>query len=284
MIDVLVSGAAGFIGQALVRRLEQNGHFRLIRLERGDGDVAAAATWADVPAADVVIHLAGRTFVPDSWKDSAAFLHTNILGTEQALAYCRRHGARLILPSTYVYGVPPYLPIDESIPPHPSNPYAQSKWMAEQLCDFASRSYGVSSIILRLFNVFGPGERPDFLIPTIMRQVRDGGEIRVQSLTPLRDYVFLDDVVEAIVQALNGPLGCHRVNIASGQSYSVRQVIEMIQAVAGTDLPIISAAVERPQEIADTRADISLAKQLLNWEPRSSFLEGLRKIYDGGRS
>lgn len=284
MIDVLVTGAAGFIGRALIRRLDQDERFRVHRLDHGIGDIAEASTWSELPAVAAVFHLAGRSFVPDSWQDPAAFLRTNTVGTEQALAYCRRHHARLILPSTYVYGVPPRLPIDETIAPHPSNPYAMSKWMAEELCSFSHRTHGVSSAILRLFNVFGPGERPEFLIPTIMRQVRAGGDIRVQSLSPRRDYVYLEDVVEALIAALDAPDGCHRINIASGRSHSVQQIIDQIQMVAGTALPVISAAVERPQEIPDTRADISLANQLLNWTPRWSFLDGLRAIYDGGHS
>lgn len=281
MIDVLVTGAGGFVGRTLIRRLELEGRFRVLRLDRSSGDICDAKTWSQVPPAAAVFHLAARTFVPDSWQDSAAFMQTNIIGTEQALAYCRQHGAKLILPSTYVYGAPPYLPIDEAAPARPSNPYALSKWMAEELCAFAQRIHGVSSVILRLFNVFGPGEPPEFLIPTIIRQVREGREIRLQSLTPRRDYVFADDVVDALILALNAPVGCHRVNIASGQSYSVQEVVDLVQAIAGTQLPVLSAAIERPHEILDTKADISLAKQLLNWQPRVSFSDGLRNAYEG---
>lgn len=277
--DVLITGASGFIAGALLRRLRQDDCCRVTLLSRDDGDIAEAATWKSVPPTQVVFHLAARTFVPESWNDSAGFMRTNVLGTEQALTYCRQVGARLVLPSTYVYGRPQALPIAESHPANPSNPYALSKLMAEQLCDFAWQSHQVPSTILRLFNVYGQGERPEFLIPTILGQLRKGKEIRVQTLLPRRDYIYVDDVVDALIRASDAPLGCHRVNIGSGQSHSVGEIIELAQSIAGTLLPVVSAGIERPQEIMDTKADISLAARLLDWRPRCSLADGLRHVY-----
>lgn len=277
MIDIIVTGATGFIGRALCRKLRTGG-LSVLGLGSRDGDVAVSITWEELPPAKVVIHLAGRSYVPDSWTDSAGFLQSNVLGTERALAYCRQHGARMVYISAYVYGIPESLPIAECHPVKPNNPYALSRYLAEQLCSFASTYQKVPVMVLRLFNVFGPGQRAEFLIPAIVKQVLAGKEIRVLDLNPRRDYVSLDDVVDAIIRAANTSKGFHILNIGSGVSLSVREVIEQIQFVAGTNLPVISAAQERPQEIPDVRADITQARQILGWEPRWSFLRGVQQL------
>ena len=130
---VLVTGATGFIGRALVRRLREDGR-EVIDLGSRDGDIRRRATLARFLDAGVrcVFHLAGRSFVPDSWTDPGGFLEINVLGTANALEFCRAAGAGLVFVSAYVYGEPEHLPIDESAPVRPNNPYAHSKHMAEQ--------------------------------------------------------------------------------------------------------------------------------------------------------
>ena len=282
MIDVVLTGAGGFIGRALIERLRSDG-LEVLPLASHGGDIAEAATWERLPPARHVIHLAGRSFVPDSWQNGPAFVRTNVLGTEQALSYCRRHGAGIVLASAYVYGIPERLPIHEDDPVRPSNPYALTKRMAEELCEFAGRVQGVPATVLRLFNVYGPGQREEFLIPSILRQVREGSEVRVLSLSPRRDYVFLADVVDAFARALGPSAGFRCFNIGSGLSYSVREVIDIAQEIAGTSLAVVSESIDRPQEIPDTRADIVRANDLLHWTPRWSFPDGIRHMLNGGR-
>ena len=277
MIDAIVTGATGFIGRTLCQRLQSDG-ISLLGLTRDDGDVADFRTWDALQPAKVVIHLAGRSYVPDSWTDSAGFLQSNVLGTENALAYCRRHRARMVYISAYLYGLPESLPIAESHPVKPNNPYALSKHLAEQLCGFAGQYQEVPVVVLRLFNVFGPGQRPEFLVPEIIAQIRLGKEIRVRDLAPRRDYIYLDDVVGSIVGALAVSDGVHVVNIGSGVSLSVGEIIDQIQQVAGTRLPVFASHQQRPQEIPDVRADISHARQLLGWEPRFSFQRGVQQL------
>jgi nucleoside-diphosphate-sugar epimerase len=283
MVDVLITGAGGFIGQTLVRRLRDEG-CEVLALARADGDVVAEATWTKLPAARWVIHLAGRSYIPDSWRQGEAFTEANVLGTQRALAYCKRHGARMVYASAYVYGIPARLPIAESDPVRPNNPYALSKYMGEQLCEFASRYQDVPATAFRIFNVFGERQRPEFLIPTLISQVLEGKEIRVMDLAPRRDYVFVEDVAEAFVKALAAPPGFHCANIGSGTSYSVKQIIDVIQSAAGTSLPVISQSSERPQEIPDVQADITLAREALGWSPRWTFAEGIRKVLNGAKS
>jgi GDP-4-dehydro-6-deoxy-D-mannose reductase len=276
-LKALVTGAAGFIGRALVRALAEAGH-EVLTLGRHDGDVAETATWARFGAADHVFHLAARSYVPDSWRDPAGFLHTNATGTARALDYCAAHGAHLVLASAYVYGVPARLPIREDDPVAPSNPYAESKVAAEQLCVAHAAQTGLPVTIVRPFNVFGPGQRPAFLIPTIVDQVLSGGEIRIKDLAPRRDYVFLDDLVAALIATMAQPKGSRVFNIGSGVSHSVAEVIDTIQAAAGTRLPVVSDDEPRENEIPDVRADITRAATVLGWRPRYSLAEGIELL------
>lgn len=277
MIDAVVTGSTGFIGSRLVSKLRATGA-EVLALSSGDGDIAASATWAAIPPSRVVFHLAGRSYVPDSWQDSTSFMHTNVIGMEQALSYCRRVGAAMVMASAYLYGVPQHLPIREEDAVQPNNPYALSKWMAEELALFSSLHYHVPVTVLRIFNVFGKGQREEFLIPTIIRQVREGNEIRVQDLVPKRDFVHVEDVVDALMLALDQQPEFRLLNIGSGLSYSVAQIIETVQQVAGTNLPVYSSNQSRPNEIPDVRADIHSARLALNWYPKISFQDGIKEM------
>jgi GDP-4-dehydro-6-deoxy-D-mannose reductase len=277
MIDAIISGSDGFIGKALIKQLQELG-LDIFATSRRNGDISEEKTWKNFPQAKTVIHLAGKSYVPDSWLQGPEFIRANVLGTEQALQYCRQNNAKMIYISAYVYGVPTVLPISEDGPVQPNNPYAISKLMAERLCEFASRFQQVPVTILRLFNVFGPGQRLEFLIPSIIRQIQEQKEIRVMDLSPRRDYIYINDVVDAILKALQWNGEFNRVNIGAGVSYSVKEIIDIIQAAAGTDLPVISANAVRQQEIPDVIADIQLAKQTLNWSPRYSFKAGIHDI------
>lgn len=283
MIDALITGAGGFIGQALCANLRAKGR-NVLALTSADGDVAAAATWKSLPPSRVVFHLAGRCFVPDSWSHSSDFVSTNVAGVERALSYCREHGARLVQASAYVYGIPERLPIHENDRVSPNNPYALTKYLAEQLCEFAAQYQSVAATALRIFNVFGPGQRTDFLIPRIVQQVIAGKEIRVMDLAPRRDYIYLTDVVEAFIKAGDSEIntGFHAINLGSGYSLSVAEIIAKIQTVAGTRLPVITDSAERRQEIPDVVADISVAQRVLGWRPRMNFESGIEAILKRG--
>jgi len=280
--DVLVTGAGGFIGHALCERLQADGR-SVAAVFRAQGDVAAPALWDGLPPARAIVHLAARSYVPDSWREPAAFVTTNVGGTQLALDWCRRHGARMVLPSAYVYGIPERLPIRECDRVRPNNPYALSKHLAEQCAEFAARIHGLDVVVLRLFNVFGAGQREEFLLPTLMRQL-GGQEIRVMDLAPRRDYVYVRDVVDALVRALDAPAGFHCCNIGSGESHSVAELVAVLQSVAGTSLPVISSGKPRAQEIPDVRADIDAARNVLGWKPAFGLAEGVREMLEVARS
>ncbi|QWD64384.1 NAD(P)-dependent oxidoreductase [Polynucleobacter sp. MWH-UH2A] len=278
MVDFVISGASGFIGRSLSERLKQS-HGSVFEMTASAGDVSDASTWLKLPAGRVLIHLAGKSYVPDSWSNQADFLRANVIGTQNAIDYCIKHKMKMVYISAYLYGMPEYFPIPENHPVKPNNPYASSKHMAEQLCEFAYKYNNLSVAILRLFNVYGPGQRSSFLIPSIFEQIASGGHITVNDLEPRRDYVYIDDVIEAIILAAQNMPSFTTLNIGSGYSTSVREVVELIQRVCGTNLPVIARALVRDQEISNVVADVVLAEKLIGWRPRTSLNEGLRKIF-----
>jgi GDP-4-dehydro-6-deoxy-D-mannose reductase len=281
VIDAIITGAGGFVGQALHARLTSLGQ-DVVALAHRDTDVCDPAMWIRLAPATTVYHLAARNFVPDSWKEAPDFLRTNVVGTEHALGYCRAHGARMVLASAYLYGVPQSLPIRETDPVRPNNPYALSKHLAEELCEFASQYQGVSVMALRLFNVFGPGQRREFLIPSLIAQLRTGSALHVMDLKPKRDYVYIDDVVDAFVLASRATIPYEALNIGTGVSHSVGELIDIIQAAAGTSLDVVSSGVERPNEIQDVMADISRSREVLGWRPSFDLRRGIAQMLERG--
>lgn len=277
MPRILVTGAGGFIGSHLVPRLRALQH-EVFAVNRLSGDIAAASTWRVLPDAEVVIHLAGRTFVPESWADPVGFLSTNLNSAVCALDYCMEHNARLVFMSSYLYGVPDALPIAESATLHANNPYALSKKLGEEACRFYSDYFAVSVTVLRPFNIYGPGQDIRFLIPSIVEQIHDGNPVQVQDLEPKRDYVYIDDVIEAFVAAIDHPRRFDVFNIASGTSHSVKEVIDLIQKSSNKNLPVKVVGTRRPQEVMDTRADIARAREILGWFPHWNLDEGIAKI------
>jgi radical SAM protein with 4Fe4S-binding SPASM domain len=275
----LVTGATGFIGRSLVDALSKLS-IDVTGLGTKDGDIADPQTlsrFRDVKFSRV-FHLAGAAGVTSGWDAPLSHLRTNVLGTASVLEFCRPTKTPLTYVSAYIYGQPAHLPIDEDCPPNPNNPYAESKWLAELACEFYAKYHDLPVTVVRPFNVFGIGQSHNFLIPSVITQALREGEIEVQDLEPRRDYVYLDDLVSALVSTLHAARQYRVYNIGSGTSRSVSDVIDVIQRAAGTHAPVRSKAHTRNQEIPDTRADISRAARELNWAPRHSFEEGIRAI------
>lgn len=273
-MNVLVTGATGFIGKHLVERLVSDGH-QVFPMDSSRGDIAEPAVWRDFPKAEMVVHLAARTFVPESWADSDGYLQANFMGTVQALEFCRQRGAHLVFLSSYMYGEPEYLPIPETAPLAVKNPYAFSKMVAEKACQFYMDTFGLKITVLRPFNAYGLGQSATFLVPSIINQALAGGSIRVLDLAPKRDYIYVKDLVAAISDVIRTNVSGGILNIGSGVSYSVAELIKEVQRVLGTSLTVESAGERRPGEILDTVADITAARKTLGWSPKYSLREGL---------
>ena len=167
----------------------------------------------------------------------------------------------------------------ESTPLAAKNPYALSKKLAEEACEFYSDRFSIQTTILRPFNIYGPGQSDSFLIPTILNHLKAGREIHVKDLEPRRDYVYIADVIEAMVKAVVRADGSGMFNVGSGTSHSVAELIQCIQKVWGTDLPVRSDGRRRQGEGLDTVADISRARQQLGWTPRFTLRQGLEALH-----
>lgn len=277
MTSLLVTGASGFIGSHLVTAARAAG-FEVTAADASAGDVADAATWSRLPVADVIVHLAARSFVPDSWIRPADFLQTNVLGATHALEQARKTGARVVFLSSYMYGNPARLPIPETDPLVTPNPYALSKKIAEDLCAFYATAFKVPTTILRVFNVYGPRQGENFLVPFVIRQAIAGGEIVVKDLEPKRDYVYIRDVVAAILKAVEHRGTLEVFNIGSGTSHSVAELIEAVQRTWSTHATVRSLGERRRDEIMDTVADIGAARRKLGWSPEWDLERGLADL------
>lgn len=279
MSKVLVTGASGFIGRSLVKKLKSQ-RLEVVEIYSANGDICDLATFNRIDCVGVsrVFHLAGKTYVPDSWSDPAEFLRVNTGGTANVVEYCRRNAFPLTYVSAYLYGKPEKLPISENSDVKPNNPYAMSKFLAEQICEFYASTYGLSVTIIRPFNVYGQGQDKRFMIPTVIEQMRHADVIRVKDLEPRRDYVYIDDLVDALIITLGRTAGYEVFNVGSGMSLKVSEVIETIQSVAHTRKAVVCDNDRRANEIDDVVADIRKAANELGWSPKYSFRQGIREI------
>jgi len=277
---ILITGYSGFIGSYLQKRLNQTGH-ELILADIADG--TDICDWQQVKhyvGIDVIIHLANLSFVPASYEQPKKFYETNYLSTLNMLELCRLNGSKMIFFSSYVYGHPQYQPIDENHPIQAFNPYAQTKVICESLCDGYNRDFKVPVTIFRPFNIYGKGQKPDFLIPSIIEQARNG-KIVIKDDRPKRDYIYVDDIVEAIVAAVESKekeTAINRYNLGTGISYSVREIVEIVRSLFDTEIEYLCTHEIRPNDVLDTVADISKIKKELHWEPRVSIQEGLKNM------
>jgi nucleoside-diphosphate-sugar epimerase len=279
---ILVTGATGFLGRHLVAALESQG--RVVRAHSSrDGDIANCTL--SMEGVSHVFHLAGKSYVPESWQNPQAFYHTNVMGTVNVLEHCRRNQASLTLVSSYVYGQPQRLPIAEDHPLSAVNPYAHTKILAEETARFYEQRFGLALAIVRPFNIYGPGQRPSFLIPSIVRQALDPSqaEVRVADLRPKRDYLYVGDAVMLLLATLRP--GAHGVyNLGSGRSVSVAEVAQLVNHAAGVSKPVVSADEPRPGEILDVVADTSRAAAELGWQPRTSLADGIAAVVAAERT
>jgi nucleoside-diphosphate-sugar epimerase len=278
MKNLLVTGSNGFIGKGLMKKLESDG-YNIYGFDIDEGDITLKDSLNKFKQHNIsnVIHLAGKTFVPESWSDPWSFYHVNVMGTLTVLDFCRETGAGVTYVSSYMYGQPDYLPVDELHPLKVYNPYNLSKNTAENLCRFYGDNFHLNVLILRPFNVFGPGQQGRFVIPEIINQVLDPGveKVEVMDLKPRRDYIYIDDMADALVLSLDAPRGIY--NVGSGCSVSVEEIIKVVFELTGIRKPYMSKDSGRPNEIFDLYADIRKISNVFNWHPSTSFRDGIAK-------
>lgn len=274
----VVTGASGFIGTWLCKRLRELG-YEVIGLSQRDGDISRNGYFDNIKYnINHVFHLASKTFVPDSWEDPGDFYRTNVIGTLSVLEFCRRKSIPLTFVSAYIYGAQESQPISESAVVLPTNPYAHSKHLAEQLCEFYADTFSIGCTIIRPFNVYGHGQSERFLIPTVINQVLSRSEVRVRDLAPKRDFIYVNDLVEILVLTTKIRKQFSIYNAGSGHSLSVLDIITTIAKLCGKNVKIIEEGVARERELHDTVADITKAQKDLTWTPQFSFEKGIADI------
>ena len=225
-----------------------------------------------------MFHLAAKTFVPASWQSPASFYEVNVMGTINVLEYCRKHSTPLTFVSSYVYGQPDYLPITESHPLRAVNPYAHSKLLAEDVCGFYTRNFQVPVTIIRPFNLYGPGQADQFLIPTLIRQALspDHPAIVVNDTAPRRDYIYITDLIDLFLASAAKPNpGIY--NAGSGCSYSIADIVNLINELLPVAKPLESRGDLRTNEIPDVVADVARARAAFGWMPQVNFRDGISR-------
>jgi len=301
----LVTGGAGFIGSHIVERLLANGEkVRILdnfstgkpanvapfqgRVELVEGDLRDPAALARaVAGCEVVYQQAALRSVPRSIDDPLANNDVNVTGILQLLVAAKKAGVRRVVyaSSSSVYGDDPTLPKVETQTPRPISPYAASKIMGEYYCRIYSQLYGLETVSMRYFNVFGPRQDPESkyaaVIPRFITAALAGepAEVHGDGLQS-RDFTYVDNVVDANLLAGSVPgVAGEAFNIACGGRFTLLDVLHAVEK--GLGRPVARKHEEaRAGDVKHTLADISKARRMLGYEPKVDFDEGMRRTVD----
>ena len=294
----LITGAAGFLGSALANQLAREGHSVRGLDDLSTGDPATLAPevaftrgdindrpklWTLMQDVQCVYHLAARVLVPESMLYPREYNQVNVGGTVTLMEALRDVGVRRVvfISSGAIYGNQAVQPVAETTTPEPRSPYAVSKLAAEYYVRTIGQLWGIETVILRVFNAYGPGQHlPPVhapVIPAFLRQARLNGTLVVHGDgQQSRDYVYLDDVVRGMAAAATAPTANGQIiNIGSGKETTVRELVKLAVLVTGGKPEVVyNPRTERgPDRMC---ADLSLAQQVLNYQPQVSLLDGLR--------
>ncbi|MDR2725420.1 MAG: SDR family oxidoreductase [Candidatus Adiutrix sp.] len=306
MPGILVTGCAGFIGGHILRRLisegvetvgvddfstglreniaDLEGRFRFVEGTLCDPEVCRRA----VEGVTGIIHQAAIPSVPRSIDDPLACLHSSITATATLVSAARDAGVRRLVQaaSSAAYGDTEVLPNVETMPPKPLSPYAVGKLAQEYYALAAARCYGLETVSLRYFNVFGPGQNPDSeyaaVIPKFISLMLAGRPPTIYGDgEQCRDFIYIDNVVAANLAALRRP-GVFQgevLNIAQGEAMTLNELVRHLNIVLGTDIrPVYAPA--RAGDIRRSQADIGLAEKLLGFRAGIDVREGLRRTVE----
>lgn len=288
---VLVTGVGGFVGTALARRLAAAGDdvlgTYLGREPRLDRVALRAANVLDRPALDrvladfapeAVVHLAGFSHVGDSWNRPDEYFQVNVLGVENLLA-ATAGGRFLLASSAEVYGRVPEdeQPIREDRRVAPRNPYALTKAAAERLV------LAAGGVVVRMFNIVGPGQAGTFALPSFARQLAAAAagpaKLRVGNLEPRRDFVHIQDALAAYATLIRRGEPGTAYNLGTGAATSIRQALDLLIEIAGIEAEVeVDAARLRPADVELTRAD-NRRLSALGWRPERSLRQALEDLW-----
>ncbi len=308
MLSYLVTGGAGFIGSHLSEALVGRGHrvrvldslatgkrsnlAHLPAVEFMEGDVAELATCARaVEGMDFVLHQAAIPSVPRSVKDPIGSNRANVTGSLNMLVAARDGGVKRLVyaGSSSAYGDTPTLPKREDMATNPLSPYALQKLVAEQYCQMFTRLYGLETVTIRYFNVFGPRQDPGSpysgVISRFATAVLDGHQPTIYGDgEQTRDFTYVANVVYCVLRACEVPkVSGEVINVATAGRISLNDLWKTMNRIAGTDIKA-RYAEPRAGDVRDSQADITKAKRLLGYSPLVFLEEGLKKTLDWARS
>jgi nucleoside-diphosphate-sugar epimerase len=304
-MHALVTGAAGFVGSHLAKRLRDDDHdvvgldsftdYYDVALKRANADAAVRAGVKFVEAdlnevdlrsvldgVDVIFHLAGQPGVRSSWgNEFATYTRCNIEATQKLLEASRDSTSlrRLVFASSSsIYGDAERFPTSESDRPQPISPYGVTKLAAEHLCSLYASSFDIPTVSLRYFTVYGPGQRPDMAFTRFAQAAVRGSEITIfGSGEQVRDFTYVDDVVEANVLAATRDVPPGAVlNVAGGSHTSVNEVLDVFRELADTELTVIRVEA-MAGDVRRTGGDTAAIRSVLGWRPVVGLREGIER-------
>ncbi|WP_336135446.1 NAD-dependent epimerase/dehydratase family protein [Natronomonas amylolytica] len=292
--NVLVTGGAGFIGGHIARRLADDNDVTILDIRPDapsdavsliEGDIRDEATVeAAVAGADVVFHEAAMVSVDESVAKPTESHDVNATGTLNVLEAARTHDARVVLASSAaVYGDPNETPVPETHPLEPTSPYGLDKLVSDHYARLYHDLYGLETAALRYFNVYGPGQTGgDYagVIEVFLEQARNDDPITVHGDgEQTRDFVHVDDVVQANLLAAETDAVGEAFNVGTGESVTIRRLAELLRDAVDSDSEIVHTD-PREGDIQHSCADISNARDELGYEPAFELDEGLRTLID----
>lgn len=301
----LVTGGAGFIGSHIARTLLKQGHSVRVfdnlstgskdnlgedlgKLDFYQGDLRSAADLEKATQGiDVVFHQGALRSVPRSVDDPSSTNDVNITGSLQLLMAARKSGVKRVVyaSSSSTYGDNKQYPQVETMRASPLSPYAVAKYTAEMYGVVFSKTFGLETVALRYFNVFGPRQHPESqyaaVIPKFMQSILDGTPLQVHwDGKQSRDFTYIDNVVDANIKAATAKGVSGQVfNIACGDNYSLLEIIAALEKIVGRKLQRQHHPM-RAGDVRKTWADIRKAKKFLKYKPAVSLDEGLRRTWD----
>jgi dTDP-glucose 4,6-dehydratase len=311
MKKVLITGASGFIGSHTVESALDRGYsVRVFLRYNSTGYVGnlrflgkklkeIEIFWGDirdytsvlraVKGVDYVIHLAAQISVPYSFQNPIDFAMNNVVGTTNILKASVECGiSKFVYTSTSEIFGGSDEPLNEDSLRIPKSPYSASKVGADAMVKSFFYTYNLNTLILRPFNTFGPRQSIRALIPWIIYQGLRSEKVKLGNLEPKRDFTYVKDTVEGILLALEKETeGGDEINLGTGRSFSVMEVVEVVSKVLGKDLKVeVEEKFKRPKkaEVFNLIADNSKAKRVLGWEPKWSFEDGVRETVEYVRS
>jgi UDP-glucose 4-epimerase len=298
-MQVLITGGAGFLGAALANRLASEGHSVRVLDDLSAGDPArllpdvaftrgdvndVPKLWTLLQGVQCVYHLAARVSVPQSVLYPREYNAVNVGGTVSVLEAMRDAGVTRVVFSSSgaVYGEQSSEPLREDMPPDPRSPYAVSKLAAEHYVRTTGILWNIETVSLRVFNTYGPGQQLPAshppVVPSLINSALKGSSIVVHgSGEQTRDYVYIDDVVDALVAASTAPnVDRLVINVGSGEETSVNQLVESIGSAMGRSLTPLHVPAQ-DGGVSRMCASLVRAQEKLNFQPKVSLVEGLRR-------